>query len=123
MRCIFCKALDRPVNIFGLKGKWITVFLVMAGACVFLAFIVGFMMTTGTGISVAIIGGLASFMIAYVLQGKTSHKDLLKVPLKTKSSRYIKRRETLCRIMYSVQDEPSWFADSQRRRERETIEI
>lgn len=124
MTVYFCKALDRPVDIFGLKGKWITVFLVIAGACVLLGVIVGFMMTTGMGISVAIIGAILTFVVAYAMQGKTGCRDLEKMPLVAKSKGYVKRRETLCRIILEHKDEPSWFADVQRARDggKETIE-
>ena len=115
----FCKALDRPIDIFGLKGKWITVFLCGGGACVLLAFIVGFIMTAGTGICVAIVGSVVSFVLCYAMQGKTSHRDLQKIPITAKAKGYVKRRETLCRIVYEYKDEPSWFAAAQQRRDDE----
>ena len=31
MRTVFYKSLDRPVNVFGLKGQWVNVFLYMLG--------------------------------------------------------------------------------------------
>ena len=122
MRLYFCKALDRPVNIFGLKGAWITMFLVAAGACIMFALIAGFATTSGIGICIAIIGGIGSFVICYMTQEKISHRNLKKLSLVSKSKGYVKRRETLCRIVYSSVEEPSWFYEDQKRRDREQID-
>lgn len=123
MRLHFCKALDRPVNIFGLKAAWITAFLVASGVCVFLALVVGFSTTAGVGICIAIMGCILAFVICYMTQQKVSHHDLKKTSLVSKSKGYVKRRETLCRIVYISVEEPSWFYEAQRRRDREQLEL
>lgn len=114
----FTKSLDRPVNIFGLKGKWITVFLIVAGASVVLGIITGVAMGSGFGVSVAIIGAVASFMGTYVMQGRISHRDLDKMPVSGRCRCYVRRQETLCRILLRKDDVPSWFAAAQRSRDR-----
>lgn len=123
MRIYFCKALDRPVNIFGLKGAWITSFLVAAGGCVFLALVAGFSTTAGIGICIAIIGCIMAFVVCYMMQQKVSHHDLKKKSLVGRSRGYVKRRETLCRIVYTSVEEPSWFHEAQRRRDMEQLEL
>ncbi|MBQ8482932.1 MAG: hypothetical protein IJ504_01345 [Bacteroidales bacterium] len=117
MTLYFCKALDRPVDIFGLKGKWITVFLVLAGLFVLAGIVVGVMMGTGIGVSVAIVGAVCSFVVCISMQGRTPCRELEKLPLEGRSRGCVKRRETLCRILLEHEDEPSWFAASQRARD------
>ncbi len=95
----FAKSLDRPVEIFGIKGKWLTVFLVMAGASILFALILGSMFTSGVGISAAIILVVASFMGSLLLQGKVSSRQLSKYRASSKIVPYVSRRETLCRIL------------------------
>lgn len=119
MICNFCKSLDRPVNIFGLKGKWLTVFMIIAGISVVFGIIAGFIAGSGVGVSVALIGCVAAFLGIYTTQGKITHRDLGKIPLADKCSTYVRRQETLCRIVLGKDDSPSWFAQAQRARDRE----
>ena len=79
-------------------------------------------MSAGVGISTAIMGVIVSFVSCYAMQGKTSHRDLQKIPIITKAKGYVKRRETLCRIVYEHKDESSWFADNQRARDNATAQ-
>ena len=119
----FSKALDRPIGIFGLKGKWITVFLLSAGGSLTLALIVGCIMTTGMGITVAILGAVVSFVVIYALQAKIKHRDLKKIPLAGKCRFYVRRRATLCRILLEHKDRPSWFAEAPRARDDINIKL
>lgn len=119
MRFIFHKALDRPVAIFGIRGKWLTVFLAGGGCAVVLGIIVGVMTTAGLGVTVAILGAAGTFVAVYILQMKISHRDLERISLTDRSKTYVERRETLCRILYERNDPPSWFSDDQTRRDNE----
>lgn len=112
----FFKSLDRPVDIFGVKGKWIIVFLVLAGLFVFMALVLGFAVRSGVGISVAIIGILGSFVLCYILQGKVSHRQLSKIRASGKIYPAVVRHRSLCHILLSS-GHKSWFYDAQMKRD------
>ena len=112
----FYKSLDRPVDIFGVKGKWIIVFLVLAGLFVVLAIILGAAIRSGVGIVTAIVGIIGSFVLCYILQGKVSHRQLQKMKASEKIYPAVIRRESLCHILLSS-DRKSWFYDAQTKRD------
>ena len=95
----FAKSLDRPVDIFGIRGKWLTVFLVLAGLSVVLALIVGSMASSGVGISIAIVLVIASFLFCMVFQGRVSSRQLEKFKASSKTIPYVRRNESLVRIL------------------------
>ena len=100
----FHKSLDRPIDVLGIKGKWLTLFLVMAGISVFVAIVVGSMTSSGIGISVAIILVAGSFITCLMLQGKVSYRQLYKYKAAGKMYKCVIRRETLCRILLTDPD-------------------
>ena len=106
---VFCRSLDRPVNIFGLRGRWITVFIALAVLSVVLGLTTGAFMGSGVGVSVAILGAVASFLGCYMSQVKTSHRDLEKLSMPSKCRTYVRRQETLCRIILDREENASWF--------------
>lgn len=114
----FFKSLDRPVSIFGLKGKWITLFLVVVGICLFMGFLAGAAAGTGVGICVVLGGGVLAFLGCYAAQGKVNHRDIGKVNLASRCRTYVRRKETLARIILEGDDSPSWFLGSQTEREK-----
>lgn len=95
----FTKSLDRPVEIFGVKGRWIVIFLVMAGVSFVLGLIVGFSASAGYGISVVLLFVSVSFIACHLLQGRVSHREVEKVAASMKVIPCVQRRETLCRIL------------------------
>ena len=99
MKTSFYRSLDRPINIFGLRGRWVTLFLYSLGGCLVLAFIIGIMMGVGMGFSVFIVGGVAAFFGCLVLQAKTPARRLEKVKVSSRLRRAVYRRETLTRII------------------------
>lgn len=99
MQVNFYKCLDRPVDIFGLKGKWITVFLVMAGASLLIALLLGFTISSRIGIAAAFILVAISFFVCLTTQSKVSYRQIMKIPLRSLTVPYVFRRETLYRIM------------------------
>lgn len=99
MQVNFYKCLDRPVDIFGLKGKWITVFLVMAGASLLIALFLGFTISSRIGIAAAFILVAISFFVCLTTQSKVSYRQIMKIPLRSLTVPYVFRRETLYRIM------------------------
>lgn len=99
MMFTFAKSLDRPVDIFGVKGSWIKVFLLMVGISVFTGIIIGSMTSSGIGISICIIGAIGSFIICQVLQNTIHQRHISKLPLTGKMNTYVKRRETLSSVL------------------------
>lgn len=99
MTVYFCKSLDRPIDIFGIKGKWLTIFLVCAGIALVLALIVGFSVSAGIGIATAIISIVGSFFGCMVMQGKISHRQVSKYKASSLLPSHVSRRETIGRIL------------------------
>ena len=99
MTVYFAKSLDRPIDIFGLKGRWLTIFLMIAGGFVLLALVVGTATTSGIGISCAIIGVAGAFFGCMVRQGSVSHRQVARAKASSSVSRFVRRRETLSRIL------------------------
>ena len=101
----FAKSLDRPVDIFGVKGRWLVIFLAFTGVSVVAAVIMGMAISSGTGIATAIVLVAVSFVMCLVLQGRTSHRQLSKTRASGSIPAYLSRRETVCSVL--VRD-PRW---------------
>lgn len=99
MTVYFAKSLDRPVDIFGIKGKWLTIFLVAAGCSVAVSLAVGFIMSAGAGIASAILLVSVSFIVCMVTQGRISHRQVAKFKASSFICQFVSRRETVCRIL------------------------
>lgn len=118
MKTTFYKSLDRPIDIFGLKGKWIAIFLYGTGAMILLGIILGSIMGSSYGIATAIIGAFASFFICLVAQGKVSARRLGKAKLSSKCSVRVVRHETLSRVLLPMKEAKQTWFDSQEDYER-----
>lgn len=99
MNKTFYKSLDREINIFGLRGGWVKIFLIIVGCSLFLALLLGAMTSTGVGFSIFIIGLAGGFISCLVLQQKMPSRQIDKVKIQSKMKGYIVRRETLSRII------------------------
>lgn len=95
----YYRSLDRPLNIFGLRGGWIRNFGMFAGASVLLGILAGVFTTSGIGMGVFIGGLIASFFVCLVLQAKTPSRRLPKAPLKMKMETRVIRRRSLTRLI------------------------
>lgn len=93
----YFRSLDRPLNIFGLRGGWIRNFGVFSGAGLVLAIIVGVFTSSGIGMGVFIGGIAVSFFACLVLQAKVPYRRLPKAPLQEKMRLRVIRRRSLCR--------------------------
>lgn len=95
----FYRSLDRPMDLFGLKGRWIRTFFLMLGvSCVPGAFL-----AVSYGISAFIaclfgLGGIA-FFGCLMLQGKTPERRLDKTVLSKRMCVTVRRRENASRIL------------------------
>lgn len=95
----FAKSLDRPLEIVGLKGKWLTVFIALAGASVLIAIVAGVATTSSVGISAAILLIVVSFLLVLSLQGKTSSRQIAQQKASVKIYPYVRWNECLTRIL------------------------
>lgn len=95
----FAKSLDRPLEIIGLKGKWLTIFIAFAGASILVAIIAGVAVSSAVGISAAIILVVMSFVLTLSLQGKTSSRQIARQKASAKIFPYVRWNETLSRIV------------------------
>lgn len=99
MRVPFYKSLDREFELLGIKGMWVYIVLVGAGASVILGFIFGAALGSGIGIAIAVIGFAVCFFGAVMLQVKTPSRQIGKKLISSKVSGWVIRRETLSRIL------------------------
>lgn len=95
----FAKSLDRPLEIVGLKGRWLTVFIAMAGVSIVVAIVAGIITTSAVGISSAIILVIVSFLLCLSLQGKTSSRQMARQKASSKIYEYVRWNETVARIL------------------------
>ena len=99
MKREFYRSLDRPINIFGLKGEWVRYFFYFAGVFLVLAFLVGGIVGVGMGFAIFLAGAIGSFFACLVLQDRLPSRRIAKVRLRSKMRSRVVRRETLCRIL------------------------
>ncbi len=99
MRRKYYKSLDRPVNVFGLRGEWLKYFGIGCGADLVVAFLIGALMGTGVGMGLFI--GLAAvvFFACLVLQAKYPSRRLGKVRLRQKMELRVVRRTALSKAV------------------------
>ena len=90
----FYRSLDRPINIFGLKGEWVRYFFYLAGASLVLAFLVGSVSGVGMGFAVFLVGGIGSFFACLIFQGRLPSRCIAKARIRSKM-----RRESLAKIL------------------------
>lgn len=99
MVVLFAKSLDRPVDIFGIRGKWIMVFFAGVGISLLTAIMAGVATTVGAGIAVAIFLITLCFLACLMLQGRMSYRQLPKVRASSQIPVCVIRRETVSRIL------------------------
>lgn len=109
MQCIFFKSLDRPMDMFGIKGKWIFIFVVLFVAVVLVGILAGSVTTSGIGITVVIIGAVVDFVGVTMMQGKLSERNVQKIESTGKIYEAVSRKETLGRILLADKNVPSAF--------------
>lgn len=98
------KSLDRPMDFFGLKGRWIIVFLACVGIAVLLGIMIGVSVTSAYGIATAILGAIAAFIFCLLRQQTVSDRKIVRYLVSSKCSRDVTRREQLSRILLPEED-------------------
>lgn len=104
----FYKSLDREFEIFGLKGKWVTIAGAGLGAAVVLGLVIGSVFGTAAGIVTTVVVVSVVFFGSVTLQVKVPSRRLSKLLIQSKCKRqHVTRRETLSRILleYSWKEE------------------
>ena len=95
----FYKSLDREFEIFGMKGRWVKIFLMAAGVSLVFGIIVGSVMGSGIGVVTVIIAVAVSFFVCLTMQSRTPGRQVGRAMLAGKTSGWVLRRETLGRII------------------------
>lgn len=116
MQCQFYRSLDRQISIFGLRGRWITVFLYGTGALLLLGIVLGFIISSGVGISVAIGGIFVSFFTCMMLQTTRPAKLIDKWRLSPMMDGKVVRRESVSRII--LEDPGYGYYQSKKKEEK-----
>lgn len=99
MRIEFFRSLDRPIDIFGLKGRWIGIFLWGVGADLFLAIIIGSLLSAGIGICFFLAFTFAFFFGILIIQGGVSERAIVKVKASSKTHYTLLRKQTISFIL------------------------
>lgn len=84
------RSLDQPAAFFGIKGRFMTLFAIIAGAAAVLALVIG--SSYGTMIGMLIFGALAfcNYMLVQSIQAKMSDKEFSRLLNGRNFCRYIK---------------------------------
>lgn len=99
------KSLDRPIEIFGLKGKWCRIFLVAAFAGVVLSLLFGNFLGDGMNIGLCIFSIIVSFLGCFLAQMKISEREIDRIISTPDVLCSVQKRETLSRILRNTGDE------------------
>jgi hypothetical protein len=75
MRCKVYRSLDRPQAFFGIKGRYLMWFLLLAGADLALALAVGLATAGVFGFVLFVIGAVAAYILVMALQDKASDRE------------------------------------------------
>jgi hypothetical protein len=75
MKCKVYRALDRPSVFFGIKGRFITWYLLLAGAALMLSVAVGIATAGVFGFVLFILGAAGVYVLIMLLQDRTSDRE------------------------------------------------
>ena len=75
MKCKVYRALDRPSVFFGIKGRFITWYLLLAGAALMLSVAVGISTAGVFGFVLFILGAAGAYVLIMLLQDRTSDRE------------------------------------------------
>lgn len=99
MRTTFYRSLDRTINIFGLRGTWVRIYLTVLGISLVAAVFIGVIAGTSAGFAFFIIMLIALFFACLLIQQKLPNRQLHKARVQRKMRQAVIRRETLSRIL------------------------
>ena len=75
MRCKVYRALDRPSVFFGIKGRFIIWYLLLAGAVLMLSLAVGLTTTGVLGFVLFVLGAAGAYVVVMILQDRSSDRE------------------------------------------------
>lgn len=100
MRTNFYKSLDKPLDIIGLKGSWISIFLYCVGGALVAGLLIGIIVNAFVvGFIFVVVGIVLSYFVCITLQLKASERQVVKAKVESKVSGWVLRRESLSRIL------------------------
>lgn len=99
METVFYKSLDRQIELFGIKGRWIVIFLIIAVISVVLGVILGSIFGTGVGIASIAIMIAVGFFGSLTLQNSVPSRRVGRAMIQSKVPGWTLRREALSRIL------------------------
>ena len=111
MKRVFYKSLDRDVDIFGLRGRWITVFLAMAIVSVVAGALLGTVFG-GVVSTVACIGLVVGcYFVCVSIEAAVPPREMPKLRAGSKMPSGVSPKETLARIFIRPPyRRPDWLA-------------
>ena len=75
MRCKVYRSLDRPQAFFGIKGRFITWYLIAAGAVLMMSVVIGAATAGVFGFVLFILGAACAYVFVMLLQDRTSDRE------------------------------------------------
>lgn len=75
MKCKVYRALDRPSVFFGIKGRFISWYLLLAGAALMLSVAVGIATAGVFGFVLFVLGAAGAYVLIMILQDRTSDRE------------------------------------------------
>jgi len=99
MRRYFARSLDRPLEVGGLKGRWLSIFCGAAVASVLVAVVTGVAAGSAAGIVTAAVLVVCSYLACRALQGRVSARQLPRVGPSRSLVGGVRHNETLGRIL------------------------
>lgn len=73
------RSLDRPAAVFGIRGRFLYVFGLIAAVALVAGLALGRAVSTALGFAVAIAGFLAAYMVTVSVQSRIDGRDLWKL--------------------------------------------
>ena len=75
MKCKVYRALDRPQVFFGIKGRFITWYLIAAGVVLMMSVVIGAATAGVFGFVLFILGAAGAYVLIMLLQDKSSDRE------------------------------------------------
>ena len=95
----FYKSLDREFEIFGIKGKWVSILITAAAVSVGIGLVIGFILGTGMAIVSIILLIVLSVIGCMMMQTNIPSRQVKKAKISSRMEGWVIRRETLSRIL------------------------
>lgn len=95
----FYKSLDREFEIFGIKGKWVSILITAAAVSVGIGLVIGFILGTGMAIVSIILLIVLAVIGCMMMQTNIPSRQVKKAKISSRMEGWVIRRETLSRML------------------------